>query len=167
MDEMYEEEASFETEFQDEFESPEEAVLAELDPKEKALWEKIQYKLKMTDPVLQAMKDMENAPSDEMIEDFKNRTGDQAYFITLSDKENFVFRPIRRQEWRTLMTNIAKLDEFKKSEAIVAKGVLHPVLSNINIGALSAGTVETLKEMILRASNFMTPEEAFRSVRKL
>ena len=65
------------------------------------------------------------------------------------------------------MANIAKLDDFKKSEAIVAKGVLHPVLSNVNIGALSAGTVDTLKEVILRASNFMPPELAMSLVRKL
>ena len=65
------------------------------------------------------------------------------------------------------MSKIDKLDSFKKSEAIVAKGVLFPVLNQQNMNVLSAGTVETLKELILQASNFMAPEYATQLVRKL
>jgi L-rhamnose mutarotase len=147
--------------------TPEEQVLSQLDADEKKLYHNIQEKLRMTDPVLQALAEMENAPTDEMIESFKAATGDEVYFISLSDKENFVFRPIRRQEWRALMQQIAKLDEYKKAEAIVAKGILHPQISSVNIGALSAGSVETLREVILRASNFMDPMHAVSLVRKL
>jgi len=147
--------------------TPEEEVFASLSAEEKALYAKIQEKMRMTDPVLQALAEMKDAPSPEMIESFKASTGDEVYFIALSAQENFVFRPIRRQEWRTLMNQIAKLDEYKKTEAVVAKGVLHPKLSSVNMGALSAGTVETLKEMILRASNFMDPAQAVALVRKL
>lgn len=172
MDEMYEEEASFDGEYGEEVYgeeelSPEEQILADLSPEEKRVFDLVQHKLRMTDPVLKVLKEMKDAPTDAQVENFKQVTGDEVYFINLSEKENFVFRPIKRQEWRTLMANIAKLDEFKKSEAIVIKGVLHPKLSQINIGALSAGSIETLKEMILRASNFMSPEEAIRQVRKL
>lgn len=147
--------------------SPEEQVLAQLNEEEKKVYHTIQQKLKMTDPVMQALEEMENSPTDEMISEFKAATGDEVYFISLSDKENFVFRPIRRQEWRTLMQQIAKMDEYKKAEAIVAKGVLYPQISNMNIGALSAGSVETLREVILRASNFMDPMHAVSLVRKL
>ena len=169
----YEEEASFDAELEDEFDygddtlSPEEEILNSLTAEEKRVYEVIQQKLRMTDPILQALEDMKDKPSEAQIQSFKERTGDEVYFISLSEKENFLFRPIRRQEWRTLMSTIAKLDDFKKSEAIVAKGTLHPVLSNVNIGALSAGTVDTLKEVILRASNFMPPDMAVSLVRKL
>ena len=147
--------------------SPEDQVLSQLNEDEKKLYNSIQQKLKMTDPVMQALAEMENPPTEEMIESFKAATGDEVYFISLSDKENFVFRPIRRQEWRALMQQIAKLDEYKKAEAVVAKGVLHPQISSMNIGALSAGSVETLREVILRASNFMDPMHAVSLVRKL
>ena len=169
----YESEASFDAELEDDFNygdeelSPEEEILNSLTAEEKRVYEVIQQKLRMTDPILQALEDMKDKPTDAQITSFKERTGDEVYFISLSEKENFLFRPIRRQEWRTLMATIAKLDDFKKSEAIVAKGTLHPVLSNVNIGALSAGTVDTLKEVILRASNFMPPDMAVSLVRKL
>lgn len=168
----YENEASFDAELEDNFDydqdlSPEEQVFQALTPEEKRVYASIQEKLRMTDPILEALEQMKDRPTDAMIEGFKEKTGDEVYFISLSEKENFLFRPIRRQEWRTLMANISKLDDFKKSEAIVAKGILHPVLSGTNIGALSAGTVDTLKEVILRASNFMPPDVAVSLVRKL
>lgn len=168
MDNNFEEvDYEYEQEYDESSMSPEEEVFASLSAEEKILYNKIQQKLRMTDPVLQALEEMKDAPTPEMIESFKAATGDEVYFISLSAQENFVFRPIRRQEWRTLMNQIAKLDEMKKAEAVVAKGVLHPKLSSANIGALSAGTVETLKEMILRASNFMDPVQAVSLVRKL
>lgn len=168
MDNNFEEvDYDYEQEYDESSMSPEEEVFASLSAEEKALYNKVQQKLRMTDPVLQALEEMKDAPTAEMIESFKAATGDEVYFISLSAQENFVFRPIRRQEWRTLMNQIAKLDEMKKAEAVVAKGVLHPKLSGANIGALSAGTVETLKEMILRASNFMDPVQAVSLVRKL
>jgi hypothetical protein len=165
----YEEEADNQEFVEESYEdlSPEEQVYQALSAEEKQLYAQIQEKLRMTDPVIQALAEMKNAPTPEMIDSFKSSTGDEVYFISMSDKENFLFRPIRRQEWRALMGNIAKLDEYKKSEAIVMKGVLYPQLSQVNVGALAAGSIETLKEVILRASNFMPPDMAVSLVRKL
>ena len=101
-----------------------------------------------------------------MIEEFKQRAGD-IYFMDLGETEKYIFRPIRRQEWRTLLQTIEKLDPKKQDEAIVARGVLFPQLMGTKMGTLPAGSVDTLKEMILRASNFMPPEHAVQLVRKL
>lgn len=138
-----------------------------LTPEEQKLFARIQEKLKYTDPVLKALAEMKSPPSEELINSLKEQTGDEVYFITLSEKENFLFRPIRRQEWRTLMEQTAKLNSFKRDEALVAKAILYPKIGPSAMGALNAGTIETLKEMILRASNFMTPEQAIQSTRKL
>lgn len=138
----------------------------DLTKEEKEAFKKAQAKMEQQDPIMQAYREMENGPTEEQVEEFKQKAGD-VYFINLSEKENFIFRPVRRQEWRTLLKQIEKLDEEKKAEAIVAKCVLFPQLSSVKINVLSAGTVETLRDMILKASNFMSPEYAVQLVRKL
>lgn len=142
------------------------AIMGDLTTEEKALYESIQQKLKNTDPVIQLFKELKNRPSDEEIEALKAQVG-EVYFVALSETENFLFRGIRRQEWRTLTSKIQKLDEMKKTEAIVIKAVLYPKLDQLTINMLSAGVVDTMRELILQASNFMTTEYAMRLVRKL
>lgn len=141
-------------------------VYESLTLEEKRLLEKIEQKRMNQDHILQTFKELETRPSDEEIEILKSQCGD-IYLVSLSEKENFLFRPLRRLEWRTLMNKIAALDNFKQSEAVVMKGVVFPQLNQSNINILSAGTIDTLKELILQASNFMQPEHALQLVRKL
>ena len=127
---------------------------------------RLQAKAQKQDMILRIFTSLQEKPSQEEIEGFKHQYG-ECYLVSFSEQENFLFRPLKRQEWRTMMTQTAKLDEFKKSEAIVIKGIVWPALNNINIGGLTAGTVETLRDLILEASNFMTPDRAVQLVRKL
>jgi len=153
---------------EDELESGEETdpVIDSLTSEEKALLSKIQQKQKEQDHIIQTFKQLEQKPSDEDIEEMKLRVG-EVFLVSLSEKENFLFRALKRLEWRTLMNKINKLDDFKKAEAIVMKGVMWPQLNQQNINVLSAGTIDTLRELILQASNFMPPEYAMTLVRKL
>ena len=146
--------------------SEEEDLLAALTAEEKALLKKIEEKQRMTDPVIKTFNEMKSRPSDEEIDALKAQVGD-VFLASFSETENFLFRPLKRLEWRTLMGQIQKLDDLKKSEAIVQRAVLHPKLTQQNINVLTAGGVETLKELILQASNFMGPEIAMQLVRKL
>lgn len=141
-------------------------VLASLSPEEKMLLEKIKQKQMDQDFILQTFKELESRPSDEEIEAFKSQVG-EVFLISLSEAENFVFRPIKRLEWRTLMQRVQKLDDLKKAEAVVMKSCLWPRLDQQNINVLTAGSIETLRDMILQVSNFMLPEVAMQLVRKL
>lgn len=127
---------------------------------------RLQAKVKRQDVILRTFASLEERPSDEEIENFKRIHG-ECYLASFSEKENFLFRPLKRQEWRQLMAQTAKLDEYKKSEAIVMRGTVFPQLNNINIGGLAAGTVDSLRDLILEASNFMTPDRSVQLVRKL
>jgi len=153
---------------QDELEDSEgyDPILSGLTDEEKALLHKIEQKRMDQDHIINTFKQLEARPSDEEIEHLKAQCGD-VYLVSLSEKENFLFRSLKRIEWRALMSKITKLDNFKQSEAIVMKGVVFPQLSQQNINVLSAGTIDTLKELILQASNFMPPEYATSLVRKL
>ena len=147
-------------------EDQEDEMLADLTPEEKALLDKIQKKQMEQDYVIQTFKELENRPSDLQIEEFKSQVGD-VFLLSLSEHENFVFRPIKRLEWRTLMQRIQKLDEMKKAETVIMKACLWPKLDQQNINVLTAGSIETLRDMVLQVSNFMAPEMAVQLVRKL
>lgn len=138
----------------------------DLTDEEKSVLEKIKKKHRESDYVIQLFNQLANKPSEAEVETLKAKCG-EIYFISLGEKENFLFRPLKRLEWRTLMTQIQKLDDFKKAEAIVTKGIVWPQLNQQNINVLTAGAIDTLRELILQASNFMPAEYAMTLVRKL
>lgn len=141
--------------------------LAVLSEEEKAAYEAIQEKIMNQDPVLEFFKHLEDKPSDEQIEAWKEQVG-EVYFAQISEAEHFVFRAIKRKEWRDLLKRLeAVKDPLKQDEAIVMKGVLYPQLNNLKVNMLSAGTINTMKELIMQASNFFPPEYALQLVRKL
>jgi hypothetical protein len=118
------------------------------------------------DHILKTFLSLENKPTQEHIDKWKVQFGD-VYLVSLSEKENFVFRPLKRQEWKQLLAAIVKLPEVKKTDAIAMKGVVWPKLTDASVGALTAGATETLRALILEASNFIEPERAIQLVRKL
>lgn len=165
LDEFLSEDSYLEDELEgsDEFDP----VLSQMTPEELKTLEKFRKLQMEQDEVIQAFKQLETKPSEDEIENMKSMTGGDVYLVSFSEKENFIFRPLKRLEWRTLMDRIEKLPPLKKSESIVMKGVLWPKLNQQNINVLTAGAVETMKELVLQASNFMPPEVAMGLVRKL
>jgi hypothetical protein len=139
-----------------------------LSKEEEKLLEDLLEKKKQADFIIQTFKSLEKRPSDNDIEQLKAKFGD-IYLVSLSEKENFLFRPIKRHEWRELMQRFerAKLPEHQRTEGIVMAGVVWPVLNQANINILSAGAPDTIRNLILEASNFMEPERAVTLVRKL
>ena len=137
-----------------------------LTKEEEQQFKRLQEKVRRNDLIMKTYLNLEKKPTEEDVEKFKNIHG-EVYFISLTEKENFIFRPLKRHEWRSLMTRVAKVDDFKKAEAIVIAGIVWPKLSEITVSALSAGSIDALRDMILEASNFMTPDRAVQLVRKL
>ena len=134
---------------------------------EKQLQELLKKK-SQSDFIMQTFKSLEKRPTEEDIEALKVKYG-EVYLVSLSEKENFLFRPLKRREWGELMQRFekAKLPDRQRTEGIVMAGVVWPVLNQANINVLSAGGVDTIRNLILEASNFMEPERAVTLVRKL
>lgn len=134
---------------------------------EEKLTELLKKKAK-SDFIMQTFKKLERRPTDEEIEALKVKHGD-VYLVSLSDKENFLFRPLLRFEWKELMQRFekAKLTEQQRTDGIAMAGVVWPVLNQSNINKLTAGATDTLRNLIMEASNFMEPERAVTLVRKL
>lgn len=125
-------------------------------------------KKKNADFIMQTFKTLEKRPSDDDIDALKLKYG-EIFLLSLSEKENFLFRALKRNEWRDLMQRFekAKLPEQQRTEGIVMSGVVWPVLNQQNINVLTAGAPDTIRNLILEASNFMEPDRAVTLVRKL
>ena len=139
-----------------------------LSREEEKMLEELLEKKKQSDFIMQTFKSLEKRPSENDIDQLKLKHGD-IYLVSLSEKENFLFKPIKRHEWRELMQRFekAKLPEYQRTEGIVMAGVVWPVLNQSNINVLTAGAPDTIRNLILEASNFMEPERAVTLVRKL
>jgi hypothetical protein len=135
--------------------SDEEKLLAQLLKKKEA-----------EDQIFRTFRSLESKPSQEQIDDWKAKFGD-VYLVSLSQHENFIFRALKRQEWRQLIAQVAKMPEAKKTDAIVMRGVVWPKLTESTIAVLTAGAPETIRSLIFEASNFIEPERAVQLVRKL
>jgi len=92
----------------------------------------------------------------ETIEEWKAKYGD-VFAISFGD-EQYVYRPIKRFEYKTIMANAESTRAFNE-EKIVQMCVLHPAVDVAKMPTLKAGTVSTLVELIMAASNFGVTEE--------
>lgn len=139
-----------------------------LSPDEEKQLQDLLKKKSQSDFIMQTFKALEKRPTDADIDEFKGKHGD-VYLVSLSEKENFIFRPLKRKEWSELMQRFekAKLPDRQRTEGIVMAGVVWPILNQANINILTAGAPETIRNLILEASNFMEPERAVTLVRKL
>lgn len=133
---------------------------------EEEIFNQLLRKKENEDTIMKTYKALEDRPSEEQLEDWKRLYGD-IFLVSLSERENFVFRALKRSEWRTIFKRIEKLSEQKKAEYIVSQGVLFPKLTDNNMSAVTAGAPETIRNLILEASNFIDPERAITLVRKL
>lgn len=99
----------------------------------------------------------ENGPTYNLLEDWKSRFDGEIYF---SDFENdaFVWRPIRRQEFRDIQRSEGTKDEFYVEEAVCRTCVLWPedyAMHKITFG--KAGIPTTLSQLIMERSGFLRP----------
>ncbi len=115
-----------------------------------------------------------DAPSPEQIAQWKARFGG-VYMLPLSEDEVYVWRPMKRTEWKSLMTDLKaakagnpnlEIQEIM-DERICEKCVLWPDIGADWAAFSKAGTVPTLAEAIRESSNFVPLDIAMRLVRRL
>lgn len=94
--------------------------------------------------------------SNEVVDEWKSKYGD-LLMVTLGD-EQYVYRSMKRFEYKTIMSNPDANRSFNE-EKIIQMCVLHPQFDQAKIHVSKAGTVSTLVELIMAASNFGVNEE--------
>lgn len=109
---------------------------------------------------------LEKAPSPAQIETWKTEFG-EVFIAAFSEKDLCVFRPVSRHEWKDLQTILQtkQMDQLGYEELLVSKCLLYPEASAYLLQ--KAGTVSTLAEQIMQASNFIPTNVAVTLVQRL
>ena len=92
----------------------------------------------------------------ETVNEWKEKYG-ELFLITLGD-EQFAYRPVKRFEYKTLM-GVQDANRAFNEEKIVQMCVVYPTIDPAKMATIKAGTVSTLVELIMAASNFGVTEE--------
>lgn len=135
------------------------------------------------DPLEYLQANFEGAPSEDDIKRWRRTHGD--VFITgLTDDEVFVWRTVKRLEYKNILTRVASAaqamartqsamtnaEEGRNSlfmEEVCKTCVLWPEINVDQLTFSKAGTMDTLCNLILEASNFVSHGLAVRLTRKL
>ena len=94
----------------------------------------------------------------DQINEWKAKFG-EVYVAKFSEEEKYIYRPLRRLEYKQLLTLGQNENKTFAEEKVVQMCVVHPVIDPSKIALLKAGTVSTLVELIMSASNFGIAEE--------
>ena len=92
----------------------------------------------------------------EVVNEWKSKYGE--LLVVNFGEEQFVYRPMKRFEYKTIMNNPEANRSFNE-EKIVQMCVIHPQLDLTRMHTTKAGTIATLVELIMASSNFGVVEE--------
>ena len=102
-----------------------------------------------------------DGPTLNKIEEWKSLHGGEVY-LTEFDEDVFLWRPIRRKEYKDIM-KVQQADSYYKEERMCEKCVLYP--ENYNFMAMTqgkAGIPTLLAELIMEKSGFQAKTGAMR-----
>lgn len=98
------------------------------------------------------------AASNDQINEWKAKFGD-IYQAKFSEEEKYIYRPLRRLEYKQLLSIGQNENKAFAEEKVVQMCVVWPIIDPTKISMLKAGTISTLVELIMTASNFGIAEE--------
>lgn len=101
-------------------------------------------------------------PTYNDIEQWKSQYGEDVYLTEFDEKNIFVWRPIRRKEYKDIQ-KIPNADQWYKEERICDKVVLFPKnYGHMHMSNGKAGIPTLLADMILEKSGFVARNGAMR-----
>ena len=94
----------------------------------------------------------------EQVNEWKEKYGD-IYVATFSE-EKYIYRPLKRFEYKQILSLNQTQDARTFAEEKVAeKCIVWPKVESAKLSTLKAGTISTLVDLIMAASNFGITEE--------
>lgn len=116
------------------------------------------------------LSEYEGSPDEARLEQWKQQYG-EILCSGLSETELYIFRPITRAEFVNLQAHLAQIQDkpnnFEVEKIIVDTCVLWASPQGVTSLEQKAGTLSTLHEQVLQASNFMNPAYVSQFVIKL
>ena len=104
---------------------------------------------------------VENGPTQEQVNDWKAKHG-EVLVASFSQDEKYVYRPLRRFEYKQIIGIGQTENKAFAEEKVVQMCVVWPTIDPTKISTFKAGTISTLVDLIMSASNFGITEEPVR-----
>jgi len=109
-----------------------------------------------------------DAPSDEQIKYWKQEYGNNGiHVMAFGTDEVYIYHHITRKQWKTIKDLMSKVEgkeaeelEEKLKEKVTLSCILYPKVSPTWIDNCKAGIIDSLYQMILLNSGFLTPQQA-------
>ena len=123
----------------------------------------------MRQQILGMLANDESAPSLEEIESWKDKYGKNGiHVMSFGDNDNYIYHHLTRGEWKKIKEVMKRLRESenaeeleeKLKEKVVCGCVVWPEANEKWLESSKAGVVDSLYQMILLNSGFLTPQQA-------
>ena len=123
----------------------------------------------MKDQILQLLEGEEDAPSEEMISSWKEKYGKNGiHVMAFGEGDVYIYHHLTRGEWKKIKDLMNKLRdsgdaeevEEKLKEKVVLYCTLYPSVDERWLEYCKAGVLDSLYQMILLNSGFLTPQQA-------
>jgi len=123
----------------------------------------------MRQQILGMLASDENAPTLEEIESWKDKYGKNGiHVMSFGDNDNYIYHHLTRGEWKKIKEVMKRLRESenaeeleeKLKEKVVCGCVVWPEANEKWLESSKAGVVDSLYQMILLNSGFLTPQQA-------
>ena len=99
-----------------------------------------------------------DGPTQEQIDEWKSKYGD--IFVATFGEEKYIYRPLKRFEYKQILSLGQAADARTYAEEKVAeKCIVWPKIEAAKLSTFKAGTISTLVDLIMAASNFGITEE--------
>lgn len=123
----------------------------------------------MSSQILTLLKNEKNKPSEEMIEAWKEKYGQHSiHAMAFGEGDVYIYHHLTRGEWKKIKAVMTRLKDSSNSEEIEEKlkekvclyCVLWPSVDEQWLDYCKAGVLDSLYQMILLNSGFLTPQQA-------
>ncbi len=123
----------------------------------------------MKDQILELLKGEEDAPSEEMISVWKEKYGKNGiHVMAFGEGDVYIYHHLTRGEWKKIKDLMNRLRqssdseevEEKLKEKVVLYCTLYPSVDEKWLEYCKAGVLDSLYQMILLNSGFLTPQQA-------
>ena len=101
---------------------------------------------------------IEGGPTQAEIDGWKEKFGD-VYVASFSDDEKFIYRPMKRFEYKQVVQLNSGDNRTFAEEKVAQMCIVWPAIDPTTVSTLKAGTISTIVDLIMSASNFGITEE--------
>lgn len=115
--------------------------------------------------LIAALDGIDDAPKEYELEEWKELYGQFHVSTILGDDNLYIWRTIKRQEYKQLINSGIAKNQIMYEEAVIIRCALWPKYTKEKISKTEAGVIETLAKQILFQSGFVPDQMALNMIK--